>query len=111
MLCIAGFDPTGGAGLLADVRSLTAIAVRCMGVVTALTTQRPRGRARVFPVDIRQLSLTFTELTAELPPDAIKIGMLGEARVAATVARLLKKTALKCPIVLDPVLKAGGGDE
>jgi hydroxymethylpyrimidine/phosphomethylpyrimidine kinase len=109
VLCIAGFDPTGGAGLLADVRALTAVGVRAAGAVTALTRQRPVGRAVVQPLPAPEVARTVASLLTDLRPEAIKIGMVATAATARALARLLRRRAATTPIVLDPVLAAGAG--
>jgi len=109
VVCLAGFDPTGGAGLLADVAALAVIGVRAAGVITAMTRQRPVGPATVEAVEAERLEAVLPDLLRDLEPEAVKIGMLGSAEAARTIARHLSPG--HAPIVLDPVLQAGAGGQ
>lgn len=105
---IAGFDPSSGAGVTADVK--TAAAHRCYAVtcITALTVQTTQRVYTVEPVRSEIVSDTLFELAADIPPDAVRIGMLGSAEVAEAVAGFLE--AVHPPnIVLDPVLVSSSG--
>lgn len=108
VLCLSGHDPTGGAGLQADIETLGRLGCHAGTVVTALTVQDSRDVARVLP----QAPADFLEqarcLVRDLPPAAVKIGLLGSAGVARAVAELLRELP-DIPVVLDPVLAAGGG--
>lgn len=110
-MCIAGFDPTGGAGLLADVATLAAVGVRAAGVITAMTRQRPVGPVVVEPVETARIEAVLPQLLHDLRPDAVKIGMLGSAETARAVCRHLSAGGLSAPVVVDPVLHAGAGGE
>lgn len=110
LLTIAGSDSGGGAGLQADLKTFAAHGAFGMSVATAITAQNTRGvRARL---DLApELVLAQLEAVLEdLPPAAIKIGMLGSASVVAAVAGKLRPLARTVPIVVDPVLIAGSGD-
>lgn len=109
VLCIAGLDPTGGAGLLADVAALARLGVRATGVVTALTVQRPNQPVDYQALDPNEVDRTLATLLEDVPVDAVKIGMLGGGEVARVVARHLSSLAKTVPIVLDPVMQAGFG--
>jgi hydroxymethylpyrimidine/phosphomethylpyrimidine kinase len=109
VLCVAGLDPTGGAGLLADVAALASVSVRAAGVVTALTVQRPHGDARFVPVDAALVDQMLGALADDLPIAAIKVGMIGAGPVAHIVAKHLTRLSAKAPLVVDPVLNAGAG--
>ena len=109
---IAGFDPSCGAGIAADLKTMSSL--KCYGVacITALTVQNTLGVRRVEPVSSLTVQETLKALVEDLPPAAIKIGMLGTAGIASVVADFL--TALshpRCPIVLDPVLRSSSGAE
>ncbi len=110
MLCIAGFDPTGGAGLLADARALASEGVRVAAAITGLTRQRPIDEATIEqlmePVKVGEVVSTLMQ---DLAPDAVKIGMLGSAATAHAVAQALAPFAGRTPIIVDPVLAAGAG--
>jgi len=112
-LTIAGSDPTGGAGLLADVQVFRAHEVHGSGVVTALTVQDGRKVHQVLPVFPSVVVGQLRALLQQLRPDAVKIGMLATDDVARAVALGLR--ALDAapggppPVVIDPVLFASDG--
>lgn len=108
VLTIAGFDPSSGAGITADIK--TAAAHGCFGVacITALTVQSTLGVRRVEPVSSATVSETLAELALDTGFRGVKIGMLGSAEVARVVADFLE--ASRPPnVVLDPILRASSG--
>ncbi len=109
VLSIAGIDPSGGAGLLADIKTFSALGAYGCGVVAALTAQNTQAVAGVHvpPVDFlrQQLDTLFADVTLH----AVKIGMLGAADIVATVADTLAREAPP-NVVLDPVMVAKSGD-
>ena len=110
LLSIAGFDPSSGAGVTADLKTFAAH--NCYGVaaVTAVTIQSTRGVKGVQPVSAEVLRAQLEELVKDVPVAAVKIGMLGTRANVQAVAELLEKK--KFPfVVLDPVLKATSGLE
>ena len=109
VLCIAGTDPSGGAGLLADLKSVAANGGYGMGAVTALTAQNTRGVRGVHVPPAEFLAEQLYAVSDDIAIDAVKIGMLGTAEVAATVGDWL--AAVRPPVVvLDPVMVATSGD-
>jgi hydroxymethylpyrimidine/phosphomethylpyrimidine kinase len=108
VLTIAGFDPSSGAGVTADLQTLAAHG--CFGVacITALTIQSTAGVRSVHPVDSRIVARTLAELAADLPIAAVKVGMLGSADVIDVVAGFLRRHRPK-HVVLDPILKSSSG--
>ena len=109
VLCIAGTDPSGGAGLLADIKSVAANGGYGMGVVAALTAQNTRGVRAVHVPPTDFLAEQLYAISDDITIDAVKIGMLGTAAVAATVGQWL--AAVRPPVVvLDPVMVATSGD-
>jgi hydroxymethylpyrimidine/phosphomethylpyrimidine kinase len=108
VLSIAGFDPSSGAGITADIKTIAAH--KCYGVacITALTVQSTRGVKSVEPVEGRVITETLEELANDLNIAAVKIGMLGSAAAARAVAAFLKRHAFR-HVVLDPILKASSG--
>lgn len=110
VLSIAGYDPSSGAGITADIKTIAAHG--CYGVtcITALTVQSTRGVARVEPVEGRVISETLEQLTDDLDIAAVKIGMLGSAEAARSVAAFLKRYSMK-NVVLDPIIKSSSGAE
>ena len=109
-LTIAGSDPSGGAGLQADLKTFHAHGVYGMAVVSALTVQSAAGVQRVQPVQADWVSEQLVALLRNHHIDAIKIGMLGDKQVVNAVADALATQSAKPPIVLDPVLLPTLGD-
>jgi len=114
VLVVGGLDPSGGAGLAADLWALAEVGARGCPVATALTAQGPRG-ARAFepvrPAMLRaQVEALLDGLAARRRPRALKTGMLATAANAAALARLLARGPLaQAPLVVDPVLAASSG--
>lgn len=108
-LTVAGFDPSSGAGVTADLQVFAAHGLFGTAAITALTVQSTRGVRAVQPVDPELLRATLDELQADLPPAGIKIGMLGSAAVVRVVADFLSALARRPVVVLDPVLRASSG--
>src|SRR3989441_10749439 len=108
VLSIAGFDPSSGAGITADIKTIAAH--ECYGVscITALTVQSTQGVRRVEPVNPETISETLQELISDLEVAAVHIGMLGTAEVVAVVADFLGRVKLP-HVVLDPILKSSSG--
>jgi hydroxymethylpyrimidine/phosphomethylpyrimidine kinase len=110
VLSIAGHDPSSGAGITADIKTIAAHG--CYGVtcVTALTVQSTRGVKRVHSSEGRTVTETLEQLMDDLEIAAVKIGMLGSAEVARSVAAFLKRHSLQL-VVLDPVVRSSSGAE
>jgi hydroxymethylpyrimidine/phosphomethylpyrimidine kinase len=102
-LTIAGFDPTGSAGVLADFETFKALSIDPTAVITAITAQNNK---RVFKVEALPPRLIADQFNALKKPAAIKIGMLANAAIIRQVAKLLPG---RVPVVLDPVLRASSG--
>jgi hydroxymethylpyrimidine/phosphomethylpyrimidine kinase len=114
LLTIAGHDPSSGAGITADLQTFAAHRLFGTSAITALTVQSTLGVEEIHPVLPTLLERTLNNLTADLPPSGIKIGMLGSDEIAATVAAFLAanrelKAPPIAPIVLDPILRASSG--
>ncbi|MFZ0538128.1 MAG: bifunctional hydroxymethylpyrimidine kinase/phosphomethylpyrimidine kinase [Candidatus Sulfotelmatobacter sp.] len=115
VLTIAGFDPSSGAGVTADIKTIAAHGCYGVACVTAMTVQSTAGVRRVEAVDPSLITETLQELAADMPIAAVHIGMLGTGKVARAVADFLAQTAgktglSKLPnIVLDPILKSSSG--
>jgi len=101
-LSIAGSDPSGGAGLQADLKTFHAHRVFGMGVVSLLTVQNTLGVQRVVPVQAELVAEQLRALFADVPPLAIKTGALGTAAQIDAVAEVLGEQ-LEIPLVIDPV--------
>lgn len=110
VLSIAGHDPSSGAGITADIKTIAAHG--CYGVtcVTALTVQSTRGVKRVDSVEGRVITEALEQLMDDLEIAAVKIGMLGSAEAAKSVAAFLKRYALR-HVVLDPIIRSSSGAE
>jgi hydroxymethylpyrimidine/phosphomethylpyrimidine kinase len=110
VLTIAGFDPSSGAGVTADIKTIAAHGCYGVACITALTVQSTMGVQRVSTVACDIISETLAELDSDVEIAAVHIGMLGSARVAQAVADFLTRAKLR-NIVLDPVLTSSSGAE
>jgi hydroxymethylpyrimidine/phosphomethylpyrimidine kinase len=108
-LTIAGSDPTGGAGLQADLQVFRACGVHGSGIVTALTIQDTGKVHRVLPVFPTLVLDQIRVLLADMKPGAVKLGMLATDDVARSVQYGLARLATETPLVIDPVLAASDG--
>jgi len=108
VLTIAGFDPSSGAGITADIKTIAAH--ECYGVscLTALTVQSTKGVRSVKPVEPEIIRATLENLVSDLEIAAVHIGMLGTAEAVRTVAEFLDRVKLP-HVVLDPILKSSSG--
>jgi len=112
VLTIAGFDPSSGAGVTADKKTIAAHGCYGVACITAMTVQSTAGVRRVDPVDSGLVTATLEELTADIPIAAVRIGMLGGAKVVKALAEFLgsRSGKAKLPnVVLDPILKSSSG--
>jgi hydroxymethylpyrimidine/phosphomethylpyrimidine kinase len=102
LLSIAGSDPSGGAGAQADIKTFSAFGCYGMAAITALTAQNTRGVTNAWPVAADIVAEQIAAVISDIPPDAIKIGMIATPEIAAAVASALGPTPRN--VVLDPVL-------
>jgi len=109
VLTIAGIDPSGGAGVLADVKAMSALGAYANGVVAALTAQNTQAVTNIYPIDPAFIREQIDTLFADVRIDAAKIGMLGQKPVIITVADALARWPVP-HLVLDPVMIAKSGD-
>jgi len=110
VLSIAGFDPSSGAGITADIKTIAAYGCYGATCITALTVQTTQGVRAVEAVGPEIVRATLRELAADLPVSAVRIGMLGSAAVAEAVLEFLEST--RPPnVVLDPVIRSSSGAE
>ena len=107
-LAIGGHDPSGGAGIQADIEAIAAQGGHAASAITCLTVQDTRDVRQLIPTDPELVIAQAEAVLADLPVAAIKIGLLGDAAIARRLARLLGQHPA-IPVVLDPVLAAGGG--
>lgn len=108
VLCFSGHDPTSGAGIAADIEALRAIKCHPSTVVTALTVQDTLNVHRFIPVAAEMVRAQARAIFADLPVAALKIGMVGSCENAAVLGALLRDYP-RLPVVLDPIIHAGGG--
>ncbi|MEZ2390072.1 bifunctional hydroxymethylpyrimidine kinase/phosphomethylpyrimidine kinase [bacterium RCC_150] len=109
VLSIAGSDPSGGAGIQADLKSIAANGGYGMAVVTALTAQNTQGVTAVHVPPVEFLRQQLEAIRNDITVDAVKIGMLGDAEVISEVRRWLEEVR-PAVVVLDPVMVATSGD-
>jgi hydroxymethylpyrimidine/phosphomethylpyrimidine kinase len=109
VLSIAGSDPSGGAGIQADLKSIAALGGYGMAAITALTAQNTRGVRAVHVPPAEFLAQQLDAISDDIGIDAVKIGMLGSAEVIETVGEWLRKVR-PAVVVLDPVMVATSGD-
>lgn len=107
-LTIAGSDSCGGAGIQADIKTMTANGVYAMSAITALTAQNTTGVSDIYEVSPEFLEAQMEAIFEDITPDAIKIGMVSSGELIKTIAENLKKYNGK-NIVLDPVMVATSG--
>lgn len=110
VLTIAGFDPSSGAGVTADLMVFAAHGLFGISCISALTVQSTMGVAASYPVSPEVVEATLDQLQEDLPPAGIKIGMLATAEVVAVVAGFLERNP-RVPVVLDPVLRSSSGKD
>lgn len=108
-LSIAGSDPSGGAGIQADLKTFHQFGVYGMAALTALTAQNTLGVSGVHVVPAAFLRQQLEALAADIPPDALKTGMLADADLATTAADCIRSFGWT-PLVVDPVMIATSGD-
>ena len=108
VLIIAGSDSSGGAGIQADIKTVTSLGSYAMTAVTAVTSQNTTGVKSIVAINPKEISNQIEFTAKDIKPDAIKIGMLHTKQVILTVIKSLKKINAK-KIVLDPVMIAKGG--
>jgi len=114
VLTIAGFDPSSGAGVTADIKTIAAHGCYGVACITAMTVQSTAGVRRMEAVDPGLITDTLNELVADVPIAAVRIGMLGAAKVVRAIADFLveRQGKSKTPnVVLDPILKSSSGTD
>jgi hydroxymethylpyrimidine/phosphomethylpyrimidine kinase len=110
ILIIAGSDSSGGAGIQADIKTVTALGSYAMTAITAVTIQNTKGVKSIVPIDPKEISNQIEFTSKDIMPDAIKIGMLHSTKVIKSVIRSLNIIKVE-KIILDPVMVAKGGAE
>ncbi len=108
VLCISGHDPSGGAGIQADIETLAALDCHAATAISCLTIQDSCNVYELIPLASEQISRQVEILLHDYKVQAIKIGLIGSAEAAAAIGNLLSGIS-GLPVVLDPILAAGGG--
>jgi hydroxymethylpyrimidine/phosphomethylpyrimidine kinase len=108
ILIIAGSDSSGGAGIQADIKTITSLGSFAMTAITAVTIQNTTGVKSIVPIDSKEISNQIEFTSKDIIPDAVKIGMLHSTKVIKAVIHSLDLIKVK-KIILDPVMIAKGG--
>ena len=110
VLIVAGSDSGGGAGIQADIKTVTALGGYAATAITALTAQNTRGVFAIHEVPAEFVALQMRLVLDDIGADCIKIGMLHRADIIDAVCAVLADAAAGVPVVVDPVMVAKGGD-
>lgn len=110
VLTFAATDPSGGAGIQADILTLASMGCHPLSVITAITVQNTSGVELISPVDADLVADQARAILEDIPVAAFKIGVLGNAEIVAIVAEIVSDYP-EIPLILDPVLASGRGDE
>lgn len=108
VLSFSGHDPSGGAGVQADIETLTSHHCHCVSVITALTEQDSRNVKKMLPQAPENIISQANTLFDDMPVAVIKIGLVGHPKIAQAIHSILQQHP-EIPVVFDPVLAAGGG--
>ena len=108
ILIIAGSDSSGGAGIQADIKTVTSLGCYAMTAITAVTSQNTTGVKSIVAIKPKEISKQIEFTARDIKPEGIKIGMLHSKQVILAVLKSLKKINVK-KVVLDPVMVAKGG--
>jgi hydroxymethylpyrimidine/phosphomethylpyrimidine kinase len=108
VLVIAGSDSSGGAGIQADIKTITSLGSYAMTAITAVTVQNTTGVKSIIPISPKEISNQIEFTSKDIKPDSIKIGMLHSKKVIESIVNSLKKIKVS-KIVLDPVMVAKSG--
>ena len=110
VLTFAAADPSGGAGLQADILTLSSMGCHALSVVTAVTVQDTIGVEGVLPMEAEWVADQARCVLEDMPVTVFKIGLLGSVEIIAAIAEVVSDYP-EVPLVLDPVLSSGRGDE
>ena len=108
ILIIAGSDSSGGAGIQADIKTVTTLGSYAMTAITAVTVQNTKGVKSVIPISADEIKNQIIYTSRDIKPDAVKIGMLHSSKVVEKVIESLNVIKVR-KIILDPVMVAKGG--
>lgn len=110
-LTIAGSDSGGGAGIQADLKTFQELGVYGMSALTAITAQNTLGVHGVYPLDPEAVAAQLEAVGSDLPPDAVKTGMLFSSEIIRVVAAKVEQFGWQQQLVIDPVMVAKGGSQ
>src|SRR5690349_5208866 len=108
VLTVAGSDPSGGAGIQADLKTFSALRVYGMAVITALTAQNTAGVGSVLEIPESSVDAQIRSVVEDIPPGAVKTGMLASAQIVEVVVERIRQSRLP-NIVVDPVMVSTSG--
>ncbi|AEM71630.1 phosphomethylpyrimidine kinase [Allomuricauda ruestringensis DSM 13258] len=108
VLAIAGFDGSGGAGIQADIKTISALGCYATSVLTALPVQNTQGVRKIYPIPVEAVADQIEAVMDDIQPEAIKIGMVHTPELVETIVRTLGNYN-RIPIVFDPVMVATSG--
>ncbi len=108
VLTIAGFDSSGGAGIQADIKTISALGCYATSVLTALPIQNTQGVKNIFPIPVKTVAEQLEVVLEDIVPDAIKIGMVHTSALVDTIVSVLEKYP-NVPVIFDPVMVATSG--
>lgn len=107
MMTVAGSDSSGGAGIQADIKTATSLGVFATSAITSITAQNTMGVNAVYDLSPEAVASQIDAIMDDIPPDAVKIGMVSSAEIIKTIADHLKH--YRGPVVVDPVMVATSG--
>lgn len=110
VMCFSGLDPTGGAGLQADIETLFSTGCHTLPIATAITVQNTQNASGISPVDPALIVEQARAVLEDVPVNCFKIGLTGDVAIVEVIHTLLRDYA-DIPVVVDPVIRAGGGFE
>lgn len=110
VMCFSGLDPSGGAGIQADIEALFSTGCHCLPIITTLTVQDTLNVVASHPVDPTILVAQARAVLEDIPVQAFKIGLIDSVKGIEVVHTLLRDYP-KIPVIFDPILRAGGGYE
>ena len=109
ILVFSAHDPSGAAGIQADIESINRNGGRCISVITSVTAQNTREFHSILPQDIVNFSKQTELLVSDIPVNACKLGLIGSALLVDAIADILLNLDQKIPVIVDPVLHSGTG--
>jgi len=110
VLTIAGSDSCGGAGIQADIKTITALGSHALTAITAVTAQNSLGVSAVHELPLEFISMQLETVAEDVSPDAVKLGMLPSGGIIEAIAKAIRRYGFK-NVVVDPVMKASTGRE